>query len=192
MRLAIMTICFLLSCPVTQGQNADTKWYSQNEYNGILIQNSYPKGGPYPGPTDVHFNYSYLVFYSRVSNETQHPIEVSVSFSADSIAIPNSPDTFVKVFLPTDKMTYDKQYLFSYGITQLESFYKPTNFQRTIGPGEDCLFYTVAVFYQTKKTAFNSERGGNRAEFVYNGEGLVFNMLPQINSLSCGYIDFDK
>ncbi|MEM9022843.1 MAG: hypothetical protein AAGB22_03830, partial [Bacteroidota bacterium] len=120
--------------------------------------------------------------------ETWNSIELSLHFSADSIPIPNSPHTFVKVFLPPDTMTLDKQPAFSYGVTRLTSFDKPTSFQRTIMPKEDCLFYTVALFYQTKNDAWSEERGGNRAEFIFDGKGLIFNMLPQIDALPCGQI----
>ena len=192
MRFAVTTVCFLLFCSLARGQNTGTKWYSENEKNGVIIQNSFPKGGPYTGPTNEHFNHSYLVFYTRVINETEHPIELKISFSADSIAIPNSPNTFVKVFLPADTMTLDKQNLFSYGVTQLESFDKSTNFQRIVNPKEDCLFYTVAFFYQTKDNVLSEDRGGNRAEFIFNGKDLVFNMPPQIDSLPCGHIIFNK
>lgn len=188
MRFALTTICFLLVCSFAKGQNTDTKWYSENEKNGVIIQNSFPKGGSYTWPPKDHFNYSYLVFYSRVINETGHPIELTISFSADSIAIPNSPNTFVKVFLPPDTMTLDKHDLFSYGVTRLASLDKATNFHSIINPKEDCLFYTVAIFYQTKDNVLNEKRGGNRAEFIFNGKDLVFNMLPQIDSLPCGEI----
>ncbi|MEL7004110.1 MAG: hypothetical protein AAFN93_15430 [Bacteroidota bacterium] len=192
MKFAITTVCILLFYSLAKGQNTDTKWYSENEKDGVIIQNSFPKGGPYTGPTNEHFNYSYLVFYTHVINETGHPIELSINFSADSIAIPNSPHTFVKVFLPADTMTFDKQNLFSYGVTRLESLDQSTNFQRTINSKEDCLFYTVALFYQTKDNVLSEGRGGNRAEFVFNGKDLVFNMLPQIDSLPCGQIILSK
>ena len=128
---------------------------------------------------------SYLVFFTSVINETEHPLELTVNFSPDSIPIPNSPDTFVKLFLPSDTMTLDKQALFSYGITELEAFDKSTKFQRKLNPKEDCLFYIVAVFYQTNADAWNQERGGNRAELVLDGQDLFYNMLPQIDSLPC-------
>ncbi|MBT8191658.1 MAG: hypothetical protein KJO29_14600, partial [Bacteroidia bacterium] len=67
-----------------------------------------------------------------------------------------------------------------------------TMFQRTINPKEDCLFYVVAIFYQTRADAFNQERGGNRAELVLDGQDLFYSMLPQIVALPCGQIIFDK
>jgi hypothetical protein len=70
----------------------------------------------------------------------------------------------------------------------LESFDKPTKFQKTISPNEDCLFYVVAIFYQTKAGAWSQERGGNRAELVLKGQDLFYRMLPQIDLLPCGQI----
>ncbi|KAA3626940.1 MAG: hypothetical protein DWQ02_20145 [Bacteroidetes bacterium] len=175
-----------------KGQNIDIDWYSETTSNGVIIQNSFPKGGPYKGPTTEHFNYSYLVFFSRVINETGKPLELDIHFSADSIAIPNSPGTFVKLFLPPDIMTLDKRSLFSYGVTELESFNESTSFERKLNPGEDCLFYVVAIFYQTNADAWNQERGGNRTELVLKGQDLFYKMPPQIDSLHCGHIIFKK
>ena len=187
-----IVLFFLLICSFLKGQSIDRIWYSQTENNGVIIQNSFPKGGPYTDATKKYFNYSYLVFFTSVINETEHPLELTVNFSPDSIPIPNSPDTFVKLFLPSDTMTLDKQALFSYGITELEAFDKSTKFQRKLNPKEDCLFYIVAVFYQTNADAWNQERGGNRAELVLDGQDLFYNMLPQIDSLPCGHIRLDK
>lgn len=188
-----MTLVFLLWISSSvNGQGLDTKWYIETESNGVGIQNSFPKGGPYEGPTKNHFNYSYLVFFTSITNKTKHPFELTVNFSADSIGIPNSPDTFVKLFLPADTMTLDKQNLFSYGVTELESFDKPTSFQRSINPKENCLFYVVAVFYQTNAEARNQGRGGNRAELILKGQDLFYRMPPQISDLPCGHINFNK
>ncbi|MEL7161183.1 MAG: hypothetical protein AAFN92_10530, partial [Bacteroidota bacterium] len=117
--------------------------------------------------------------------------ELSLNFSADSIPIPNSPGTFVKLFLPPDTMTIAKQPLFSYGITELASLEKSTSLQKKVNPAEDCLFYVVALFYQTKDGTFQ-DRGGNRAELVLQGQDLFYRMPPQIDSLRCGHLIFNK
>ncbi len=193
MRSIIFALFFLSFCTFSMGQGmSKTKWYSETSSNGIIIQNSFPKGGQYGKPTKKHFNYSYLVFFTRVINKTVTPLKLAINFSADSIAIPGSPDTYVKLFLPADTMTPARQSLVSYGITELGSFDKPTRFQRTISPGEDCLFYVVAVFYQTKATAQYQQRGGNRAELVLKGQELFYRMLPQIDFLPCGHIITEK
>ena len=191
MRITVSLAFCLLICSFAKGQSVDSQWYSEATHNGVLIQNSFPKGGPYTGPTKHHYNYSYLVFYTRVVNETERPLGLTVNFSADSINIPNSPDTFVKLFLPPDTMTFDKQHLFSYGITELESFDVSTTLHRTINPKDDCLFYVVALFFQTKDSARNQQRGGNRAELVLNGQDLFYNMAPQIDLLQCGHVIFN-
>jgi hypothetical protein len=192
MRSITFAVFFLSFYTFVTGQTLNKttppKWYSETTSNGIVIQNSFPKGGPYPGRTKKNFNYSYLVFFTRVVNETVTPLELDISFSADSIAIPNSPDTYVKLFLPQDTMTFDKQGLYSYGVTELESFDKSTRFQRTIKPKDDCLFYVVAIFYQTTPAARDQQRGGNRAELVLRGQDLFYRMPPQLDSLRCGRI----
>ncbi len=150
------------------------------------MQNSFPRGGPYQGAVKEHYNHSYLVFFTRVVNETEAPIDLSLHFSGDAIPIPNSPDTFVQLFLPSETMAPNRQSLFSYGLTELEDFDTPTEFHSTIDPNEECLFYVVAFFYQTKPEAIDQSRGGNRAELVLKGQDLFYNMLPQVNSLHCG------
>ena len=188
MRYFISAVCFSTICTIAVGQKiSKADWYSETTSNGITIQNSFPRGGPYTGPSK-NFNYSHLVFFTRVVNETNTPVELLLNFSADSIAIPSSPDTFVKLFLPPDTMTIDKRSVFDYGVKPLKDFDKPTTFQRTINPGEDCLFNVVAIFYQTKPTAQNRARGGNRAELVLNGKELFYKMAPQIDWLYCGKI----
>jgi len=192
MRFIITVLFFLLIFSFVKGQGIDAKWYSETENNGVIIQNSYNKGGPYTGPVKKYFNVSNLIYFTRIVNKTKNSLELTVNFSADSIAIPNSPDTFVKLFLPSDTMTLDKRNLFSYGVKELESFDQSTRFQRKLNPHEDCLFNVVAIFYQAKAGERNQERGGNRAELVLKGQDLYYRMPPQIDFLHCGHITFNK
>lgn len=165
-------------------------WYSESNTNGIVIQNSYPRGGPYTGPGRKYYNYSRLVFFTRVVNETTAPVELNIKLPADSVAIPGSPNTFMKLFLPSDTMTHDKRFVFDYGVKHLETLDKPTAFKRTLKPKEECLIYVVAIFYQTIATAQNQDRGGNRAELVMQGQKLFYRIPPQLKSLPCGEITF--
>ncbi|MDC8003876.1 hypothetical protein POV27_07420 [Aureisphaera galaxeae] len=174
------------------GIGQEMEWYSETNNNGVIIQNSFPKGGPYEGTTEGHFNESYLVFFTRVINKTEAPLDINLNFSGDPIQIPNSPDTFVQLFLPSEEMTLDKQPLFSYGIEDLKLMDAPTSFQSTIEPNEECLFYVAGIFYQTRFEALGQERGGNRAELVLKGNDLFYNMLPQVDSIPCGRIVFDQ
>ena len=183
------TLFFICLSFSIDGQSKFFNYYSESENNGILIQNSFPKGGRYPGKTTEHYNYSYLVFYTRITNESKKPIALNLHFLADSIPIPNSPNTYVKIFLPKDSMTQDKINSFSYGINELESFAEPTQRIKTLNPDDSFLFNVVAVFYQTKEDAWKQERGGNRAEFILKGKDVFFCMSPQIEMLHCGTIE---
>jgi hypothetical protein len=187
MKFIFSVTVFYSFCTFAKGQEiSKSSWYSETNTNGIVIQNSFPRGGPYNGHTKKNFNCSHLVFFSRVVNETGTPLELTINFSADSIPIPHSPDTFVKLFLPSDTMTLDKQSLYDFGVRELKSLDTPTRFQKTINPNEECLFNVVAIFYQTKATAQNHQRGGNRAELVLKGQNLFYRMPPQIDLLPCG------
>jgi hypothetical protein len=181
---------FLLIYSNAEAQNVETKWYSESNNNGIILQNSFPKGGQYEGSKKRYFNYSCLVFFSRIINQTKKPFQLTVDFPADEIGIPDSPNTFVKLFLSSDKMTLEKQNLFNYGLTDFDSLDDSTIIQKTLEPNEEHLFYVVAVFYQTKTDAQNENRGGNRTELVLEGENLFYKMLPQIESMHCGNISF--
>lgn len=190
MRITLSIVIALFFCTSIDGQSIGMSLYSKSANDGVIIQNGYNRGGPYTGPVNTHYNVSNLIYYTRIVNNKVVPIEVTIDFTADSFAIPNSPDTFVKVFLASDTMTLDKRHLFNYGVKDLESFDHPTNFQRKLNPNEDCLFNVVAIFYQTKESAWSQERGGNRSEFVLKGKDIYFRMPPQIDSLHVGHISF--
>lgn len=186
MKIAFIPMLFTSLSSFVHGQGI----YSETKSNGVVIQNSFPRGGPYTGPVEKYASVSNLIFYSRVINNREQSIEVTVNFMADPIAIPNLPDTFMKLFLPSGTMTLEKRSLFNYGVKDLESFDNATSFQRKLNSGEDCLFNLVAVFYKTKADERN-ERGGNRAEFVLKGQDLFYRMPPQVELLHCGRITFD-
>lgn len=197
MRFIISVVFFMSFCTFVMGQRiSQIKWYSESVSNGIIIQNSFPKGGPYIDSTGKYTGYSFLIFFTRVINETASPLELTINFPADSFATGEGGDVYLKLFLPPDTMTFDKESLYSYGITSLESFLdfnKPTMLQRTINPKEEFLFYTGTVFYQARGTAWkDGSRGGNRAELVLKEQDLFYRMLPQIDSLPCGHIIFKK
>ena len=193
MRFIISVVFFLSFCTFTMGQRiSQTKWYSETANNGIIIQNSFPRGGPYIDSTGKYTGYSFLIFFTRVINETASPLELTINFPADSFATGEGGNVYLKLFLPPDTMTLDKESLYNYGVTGLESFIdfnKPTMLKRTINPKEECLFNIVAVFYQTIGTErTNQSSGGNRAELVLKGQDLFYRMIPQIDSLPCGHI----
>jgi len=58
----------------------------------------------------------------------------------------------MKLFLPKDTITIDKVSAYSYGISELESFEKSTNFHAKLDPNEHRLFYIVVFFIRQNKT----------------------------------------
>ena len=155
---------------IATSPGSNEKYHTKYKYTdsigkSIIIQNSFPRGGPYTGSSGKNSNYSFLIFFTRIINETATPVELMVNLPADSFATGVGGNVYLKIFLPQDTMTFDKESLSYYGIKGLESFLdhnKPTMFKRTINPKEECLFYIGTVFYQGRGTEWKDEsRGGN-------------------------------
>ena len=193
MRYIFFVIVFYSFCTLAMGQGiSKTEWYSETNTNGIVIQNSFPNGGPYSSSTGKNTHYSFLIFFTRVINETDRPLQLTINFPADSFATGEAGNVYMKVFLPPDTMTFDID-RYNAGLESYLDFKKPTMFQKTINPKEECLFHIGTVFYQAKGTAWGDQsRGGNRAELVLKGQDLFYRMLPQIDSLPCGHIITEK
>ena len=128
----------------------DTKYeYSDSVGKRLIIQNSLPKGGlKYTDPNgDV---YGYAVFWTRITNETENPLELNIDFPVE-YEVPSLPGRYFKILLPSDTMTLDKEPLPDYGITDLKSFldnsiHKPSSLKRTIKPKESGGFYVAILF----------------------------------------------
>lgn len=169
---------------------------------GVIIQNSLPKGDRHTDSSGRIFGIA--IFWTRVFNETANPLELTINFPVDSLAILSSPDSYLKLFLPPDTMTLDKVSLYNYGVTGLRSFLdtglnKPTMLQRTINPNEECLFYIGVLRYQVSNQALGTSRAGlHQASGGVMRTGLVLkeqSLYYRINLLDsalipCGQIVF--
>ena len=135
---------------IPEQQNVDTKYvYVDLNDEQLIIENSYPRGGlRYTDPNGT--NYVYAVFWTRITNNTENPFELTMKFTEDTYELLSSPDRFFKLFIPSDTMTLDKEPLFNYGL-DLEK-YLDTNFNkqneliRSIGPKSSSGFYVVTLF----------------------------------------------
>lgn len=179
----------LVFCTSSKGQNK-IDWYSETASQGVRIQNSFPKGmGSLDSSGKIGYTdstgkfFGYLIFFSRVINETATSLELTLNFPA---GFP-SPYSYFKLFLPPDTMTLDKESLYNFGATGLKSFLdtglnKPTMLQRTINPKEECLFYIGALPGE-----------GCRAALVLKEQGLFYriNIIPDL-LIPCGQIVFKK
>lgn len=144
----------------------------------VIIQNSLPKGVGYT--TGKNFD---RILWTRIINQTATPLELTINFPADSFPISSSPGTYIKVFLPIDTMTLDKEELYAYGVTS--GLTRPTPLQRTINPKEEVLFYIGVLFCRVG--------GVVRGELVLRGHNLFYNIrgIPQkLDStlIPCGQI----
>jgi len=201
MRLLI-TSTLLTICLTAIGQTypVDTEIkYTDSTGNSVIIQNSYPRAG---GDADEKCRYTdstgkkytYAIFWSRVINETATPVELTINFPADSFAIPPLPDSYLKLFLPPDTMTLDKEGLYAYGATGLKSFldtdFNKTMLKRTINPKEEYLFYIV------KLSPLYHVGGVVRTGFTLKEQDLYYrisitpNFSPAL--IPCGQIVFKK
>jgi hypothetical protein len=152
----------------------DTK-YEYTESNGarLIIQNSFPKSGAhYTDPNGK--KYIYAVFWTRIINETDKRLELTINFPLDSLEFPSSSGNYMKLLLPSDSMTIDKEPLYDYGLV-LKSFldnnrYRSSSLKRTIEPKGSTTFYVVTL----------SDRGVGgvlRTGLSKKGQGLFYTVL---------------
>lgn len=186
----LLTKCLSVVAQTTPERNwVDTEVKYTNSTGQIIrVYNSYPKGGGEylnSGGND----YSYVIFWTRVVNESTSQLKLSVKFPADSFLIFPSKSSYLKLLIPPDTMTIQKISLGDYGLTNLKfildnGFNKPSLFERTLNPNEECLFYIPIFIHQARGTA--------RAALVLKGEDLFYRISinPESALIPCGRIEF--
>jgi hypothetical protein len=133
---------------------SNEKYQTKYEYTdsigkSLFILSSFRKGGPYIDPKGK--SYGAVIFWTRLINETDNPLELKIDFPVDSFEVPGLPGKYYKVLVPPDTMTIEKESLYDYGMTGLKLFldnnkHKPSSLKRTINPKESSGFYIVIVF----------------------------------------------
>ena len=160
--------------------------HKDSKGNSVMMTNSLPKGGGV-----VYQNgkkYGYVVFWTRMSNQSATPIELKVKFP--EVTFFKSPDSYIKIVLPKETMKIEKEQLFDYGLTNFQSLLNDESnqlgiLQKKIGPKEDYLFY-VTVF-------IHIEGGGSaRAKFELNDKELLYKISigSDTTLIPCGSLDF--
>ena len=163
----------------------------------ITIQNSFPRGGSIEQDGTQYFDSSgkrnaFAVFWTRIINETTTPLEININFPADSFAIFTPPESYLKLFLPTDTMSFDKLTSYNYGLTGLKSyldanFNKASMLRKTINPNEEHIFLIATLSYQASGTP--------RAALILKEHDLYYRMsiAPHgYGTIPCGKIAFKK
>ena len=170
--------------------------YADSMGKHLIIQNSFPKGGQrYKDPNGN--DYVYAVFWTRITNETVNPIELKIDFPLDSFEIPSSSGIYMKLLLPSDTMTIDKELLYDYGLT-VKSFldnnrHKSSALKRTINSNDSTAFYVVAVSNRgvddgVLRTGF-SLKGLNLLYKIFAYKSTPEHPLMNKKEIDCGSIN---
>jgi hypothetical protein len=160
--------------------------HTDSNGNSVMMTNSLPKGGGVVYQNEK--KYGYVVFWTRMSNQSATPIELKVKFP--EVTFFKSPDSYIKIVLPKESMNIEKEQLFDYGLTNLQSILNDESnqlviLQKKIGPKEDYLFY-VTVFIHIEGS------GSARAKFELNDKELFYkiSMGSDTTLIPSGSLDF--
>ena len=141
--------------------------YSLANQKDLIFTHSLPKGGGLYYLKGI--KYSHVIFWTRIHNQTATPIKLQLTFP--DITYLQSPNAHVKILLPKDTMSYEKEQLFNYGLTNLESLLNDNSKQvktlkKTIDPKKDYYFYIPVFMHEINGIA--------RASIVLKGEKLFY------------------
>jgi hypothetical protein len=152
--------------------------YTNSKGGSLVIQNGLPKGGmKYIDPNGD--SYHYIVFWTRIINETNNPLELKMEIPVDSYEVPSLPDKYYKILIPTDTMTLEKIPLFNYGLTGLEYFLdnsilKLSSLKRTINQKESSGFYVVMLSLTADLTTEGRPGSTLRTGLILKGQNLFY------------------
>lgn len=189
----IISVLFLFVYLKANGQVGLTRnWvdselkHTDSKGNLVKFVSSLPRGGGV-----VYKNgkkYSYVVFWTRVYNQSATLLELKVKFP--EITFFKSPDSYLQIVLPKEPMSMDKVQSYDYGLTNLQSLLNDESnqlsvLQKRIKPNEDYIFYT-AVFIHIKGW------GPARAKFKLKDRDLFYkiSMGPDTAIIPCGSLFF--
>ncbi len=166
----------ILTSPGSDERNIHTKYeYTDSAGKRLIIQNGFPRGGIRYTDPDGEV-YGYAVFWTRIINETDNPLELKIDF-LNSYEVPSLPGKYFKVLVPPDTMTIDKVPLYGFGLPDLESFldnniHKPSSLKRTINPKESSGFYVVKLSLVSE----GAHGGGDilRTGLILKGQDLFY------------------
>ncbi|SIN92592.1 hypothetical protein [Chitinophaga niabensis] len=187
-----------ITSPGRKEPNFHTRYeYTDGIGKSLIIQNSFPKAELYTDPNGKE--YGRAIFWTRIINETDNPLELMIDFSGDPYEFPGSVgSSFVSsynILLRPDTMTLDKEPLHNYGMTDLKSFlensmHKPSSLKRTINPKGSSGFYVVRLLIQPESGWQRVKDDGNgttRAGFSLKGQNLFYTLNGK--EVSCGSIN---
>ena len=172
--------------------------YEYTESNGacLIIQNSFPKSAiNYTDPNGR--KYVYAIFWTQIINKTSNPLELAIDFPLDSVEIPSASGNYMRLLLPSDTMTIDREPLYDYGLA-LKSFLdnnlsKPSSLKRTVNPTDSTAFYVVTLGLSNRGAggkSFTGMSGAIRAGLSIKQQDLFYSINGK--DIPCGKINFKK
>lgn len=163
----------------------------------VIIQNSFPRGEQY---FDAQGNqYAKTIFWTRITNQTDSPLHITLNFSGDTYAFPNyvrsSQLAQHHIMIPPDTLMPGDERSGNYGFRDAESFlaermHKPSSLKRTINPNQSTGFYVVRLLLVTPEVVPPRVKGGpklyTRAGFTLKGQNLFY--MFNGKEIPCGTI----
>ena len=152
--------------PIRNWIDTEVKYSIANQKD-VIFTHSLPKGGGQYNLKGIKYNH--VVFWTRINNQTSTPIKLQVTFP--NITYLQSPDAHIKILLPKDTMSHEKEQLFNYGLTGFEFLLNDNTRQvktliKTIDPKKDYYFYIPVFMHEIN--------GSARASIVLKGEKLFY------------------
>ena len=152
--------------PIRNWIDTEVKYSFANQKD-VIFTHSLPKGGGQYNLKGIKYNH--VVFWTRINNQTSTPIKLQVTFP--DITYLQSPDAHIKILLPKDTMSHEKEQLFNYGLTGFEFLLNDNTRQvktliKTIDPKKDYYFYIPVFMHEIN--------GSARASIVLKGEKLFY------------------
>ena len=162
--------------------------YTDSKGNLVKFIHSLPRGG-----SQVFHKgkkYGYVVFWTRVINQSTTPIELQVKFPA--VTYFKSPESYIHIVLPREIMNNEKVQLFNYGLTNLQSLVNDEThhisvLKKKINPQEDYYFYQAVLININLS-------GPARAKFEVKDKNLFYkiSMGSDTTLIPCGSLAFKK
>ena len=194
--LIIFVIAALFSCKEASKSTPETfdketvntvrKYeYADSIGKRLIIENSFSRGGYY-----IDFNgeeYSRVMFWTRIINETEKPLELNIDLSIHSYEVPTLPGKYYKIFIPLDTMSIDKNEFQDYGMKNIKSFLdnnmdKLSSMKRTINPKKSTGFYVILLFEQ-------GVSGPSRTGLYLKGQKLFYKITRYTGKQGITFVD---
>ena len=196
MKFPLAFILYLTFQTVTGQTSSIRSWvdseksFTDSRGNSVTVTNSLPKGGgDFKNINGKQF--SYIVFWTHITNNSKKPLKLDLGFRPDSFPIFKSQGSYIKILLPPDSMTESKIQLGDYGLTDLQTTLdkqsKNTSLlRRTLEANQSLYFYTAVLIHQARGTA--------RAAYSLHQEDFIFKIRidSDSSSIPSGRLHFKK